>query len=156
MAYDMFLTLDGIDGDGTYEISSFSWGASNSSTLGSATGGGSGKVTFNEITITREVDRASPKIFQACCNGQHIKSAVIAFTEGTGTEGVYLRISMTDVLVSSIAWGSGGDQPTESITLAFEAFDYSVHDPNTGTLLGHFEADTFGQFTYPGGGGSTT
>src|SRR5262245_18972060 len=50
---------------GAFEIKDFSFGVENSMTIGSATGGaGAGKIKFNEFTIKKTSDSASPAFFQ--------------------------------------------------------------------------------------------
>jgi|GEM_PF-5437782 len=48
-----------------FEIKDFSFGVENPTTIGSATGGaGAGKIKFNEFTIKKTSDSASPTFFQ--------------------------------------------------------------------------------------------
>src|SRR5215510_11318742 len=48
-----------------FEIKDFSFGVENPTTIGSATGGaGAGKIKFNEFTIKKTSDSASPSFFQ--------------------------------------------------------------------------------------------
>jgi Type VI secretion system effector, Hcp len=48
-----------------FEIKDFSFGVENPTTIGSATGGaGAGKIKFNEFTIKKTSDSASPAFFQ--------------------------------------------------------------------------------------------
>src|SRR6478736_324536 len=77
-ASDYLLELDGIKGEskdeahaGAIEVSSFSWGVTNSTTLGGG-GGGAGKATFKEFTITKKTDASCPELFIRCATGEHI------------------------------------------------------------------------------------
>jgi type VI secretion system secreted protein Hcp len=45
------------------EVQSYSWGAPNAGSMSKSTGGGTGKVRFNDLSITRKIDRASPIFF---------------------------------------------------------------------------------------------
>ncbi len=134
MAFDTFLSLDGIKGEsqdssykGWIEISSFSLGAMNPATIGSATGGaGGGKATLSEITIIKRTDASSPTLFQGCCSGTHYKTATIALRKAGGKAMVYLQYELTEVFISSVQWsGSGGgdDTPTESVSVAYGAIN---------------------------------
>ena len=108
---DYFLKIEGIPGEsndfahkGEFEIKDFSFGVENKTTIGSATGGaGSGKVKFNEFTIKKTTDSASPTLFAKCASGAHIKEAALtvrrAGDDRAGQE--FLHIKMSDVLVSS-------------------------------------------------------
>ena len=130
MAFDAFIKIDGIDGESTrakfekqIEIHSFSWGASNPSTVGHGGGGGAGRASVSSFNIMKRTDSASPKLFQQCCDGSHIKSATVTLRKAGGKSPVdYLKYEFSDVFVESVQWSgsSGGDDtPTESVSLAF-------------------------------------
>jgi hypothetical protein len=88
-------------------------------------GGGAGKVGFHDISITKEVDKASPKLYQACASGKHLKKVTIELQKSGKT---YLTYDLTDVLVTSVqvaGAGSGGSVPLEHITLNFGKFKQS-------------------------------
>ena len=64
---DFLLEIDGIKGEttdnkheGTIEIESFSWGASNTGSMSAGGGGGAGKVNFQDLHFTTRVNKASP------------------------------------------------------------------------------------------------
>lgn len=131
MAADMFLKLDGIDGEsikskaeGWIEIHSFSNGASNPSLGAHGTGMGSGKVDVSSISVQKIVDKASPKLFQACCMGTHIKKGTLMVRESSGanTTDVYFQYDMDGVFIDSVSWGgsSGGGKPSESLSFSFQ------------------------------------
>jgi type VI secretion system secreted protein Hcp len=134
MAFDTYLSLDGVKGESQddkhqnwIEIFSFSMGAMNPATIGSGTGGaGGGKATLSEISIVKKTDASSPNLFQGCCSGTHYKKATIHVRKAGGTALVYLQYDLTEVFVSSVQWsGSGGgdDTPTESVALAYGAIN---------------------------------
>src|SRR5690242_2039640 len=111
-------------GDGgevdNFEIDSFSFGVVNASRLGGATGGGggTGKVAFHEITVTKHTDAvASPRLLVACDEGNLLPAVQLIFVKAK-SQTPYLTYNLKQVLVSSIQWSSGGDRPTESISLA--------------------------------------
>ncbi|HTR76748.1 MAG TPA: type VI secretion system tube protein Hcp [Gemmatimonadaceae bacterium] len=146
MAIDMFLKLDGIDGESTdskhkneIEISSFSWGASNPTSIGSATGGiGAGKVHLSDLNITTGMNKASPKLFLACSSGQHIATGTLSVRKAGGTQLDYLTYTLTEVLVSSYntSGGGGSDTPMESISLAFAKIEMSYAPQGADGKLG--------------------
>lgn len=131
MAFDAFLKLEGIDGgstakgyEGWIEVISFSWGASNPQSIGSATSGaGAGKVQFQEFHVTKHLDGTSPKLFLACATGGHIKTAQIDLVRASqkATE-VFFTYKLSDVVVSSVAnngTSRGQDVPLEEVSLNF-------------------------------------
>src|SRR5580765_8167047 len=117
MAFDAFLKIEGIDGESTddkhkgeIEISSFSWGVSNPGSFASGGGGGSGKVSFQDLHFTATTSKASPKLFLFCATGEHFKKATLtcrkAGGESQGSRAEFLYVKMEDVLVSSYSLGS--------------------------------------------------
>jgi type VI secretion system secreted protein Hcp len=111
---DYFLKIDGIPGEsqddkhkGEIELDSFSWGASNVATSASGGGGGAGKVKFDDFVIWKPIDVSSPKLIEACTTGKHISSAVLYVRKQGGTQQEYVKVTLTDVLVSNYDLGSG-------------------------------------------------
>jgi type VI secretion system secreted protein Hcp len=140
-AVDYFLKIEGIEGESTdeqhqgeIEILSFSWGASNSGTFSGGGGGGAGKVSFSDLTFTTRVNKATPKLMLACASGQPIPQATLVCRKSGDQPVEYLRITLSDVLVSSFSTGgsAGGDRPTESVSLNFAAvvFVYTPEEPD--------------------------
>jgi type VI secretion system secreted protein Hcp len=118
--------VDGVEGGDpgspTLEISSWSWGVSNSASAGSGGGGGAGKASLGNLTVTKVVDKASPRLAFLCASGQHIPSVILTVQRPGGSNLPYFEIKLTDAIVTSVQnSGVGGDnaQPTERVT-----FDY--------------------------------
>jgi type VI secretion system secreted protein Hcp len=130
MAVDMFLKLDGIKGESkdhkhkdTIHIESFSWGLSQTGSFGAAGGGGAGKVSVHDISITKFLDKSSPDLMLHCANGKHIKEGLITVRKAGEHPVEYLKIKLTDILVSGVQHaGHGSDLLTESLTLNFAKF----------------------------------
>jgi type VI secretion system secreted protein Hcp len=149
MPFDTFLDLTGVPGESTakgmegkIEIYSFSWGASNPTTVSSGKGGLSGgKASVSSFNIMKKTEKSSPKLFQACCSGKHFDKAVVTLRKATGDAGQkpYLTYTFTDVMVESIQWSGstgGDDTPTESVSLAFAkvAISYQQQDSKGGNV----------------------
>ncbi len=132
MAIDCFLKLEGIEGEssdhaheGECEVLAWSWGASNSGTMHEARGGGAGKANFQDISVTKWIDKASPALFQHVSTGKHIPKAWLTVRKAGGGEPVeYLVIELEKVLVTSVSTGgSGGEERlTENVSLNFGQF----------------------------------
>lgn len=145
-AADAFLRLEGIDGESTdarhtgwIEVSSFQLDQlRRSSEIGSATGGaGAGKVTFHDISFTKKVDKASPKLFQACAAGKHYPSVTLAVRKAGGGQQEFLVVKMENVFISSFSLGGGGGgTPQETMVLNFSsaAFENLNPTPRPGVL----------------------
>ncbi len=143
MAVDMFLELDGIEGeskDSTHEkkidILAWSWGASQSGTTHMGTGSGAGKVNVQDISFTHYVDKSTPKLMQACCKGTHIPKGQLIVRKAGDKPLEYILIDMKDIIVSSVSTGgSGGEERlTENVTLNFGKFNliYTPQNPKGG------------------------
>ncbi len=126
MAADIFAKLGDIKGEALddkhkdeIEVLSFSWGVTNAGSL--ATGGaGAGKATFRDLSIVHNIDKASPKLLQACATGVHLKEATITHRKAGRSQQEYLVVKMNDIIVTGVAHGGAGDQaPSETVTLAF-------------------------------------
>jgi type VI secretion system secreted protein Hcp len=131
----MFLKIDGIDGDssavkhkGEIEILSFSWGLSQQGSSSSGGGGGAGKVVSQDFTIVTQVSSSSPQMMEKCCTGQHIPSVSLTLaTKETKQE--YLKIKLTDVLISSYQTGaSGGGDAVDQVSFNFRGLDVQAAD----------------------------
>jgi type VI secretion system secreted protein Hcp len=130
MAVDMFLKLGDIKGEskdkthaGEIDVLAWSWGASNSGTAHAGGGAGAGKVNVQDLSFTKWVDKSSPDIFLATCNGKHITEATLVVRKAGETPLEYIKITMTDVLITAFSTGGSGgeDRLTENVTLNFAA-----------------------------------
>lgn len=128
--FDAFLKIEGLTGESTRagfegqtQLESFSWGASNSTSMGSSgPGGGVGKAKLDAFQCTKATDLTSPPLFQACCSGKHFPRAKVTLRKAGGESPVnYLVYEFEKVFVSSIQWSDGGGEspPTESVQLSF-------------------------------------
>jgi type VI secretion system secreted protein Hcp len=111
-----------------FELKDWSFGVTNKSSIGSATGGaGSGKAEFNEFTITKSVDSASPLFFQNCVAGAHYKTVTLACRKaGVGpavSGGPYLVYQFATVFTTKVEWKHSDEGPTEEITFVYGAFN---------------------------------
>ena len=119
------------------EIYSFSWGASNPTTVSSgATGLSAGKVSVSSFNIMKKTEKSSPKLFGACCKGTHFDKAVVTLRKAAGEAGqkAFLTYTFTDVMVESVQWSGstgGDDTPTESVSFAFAKVAVSYQQQNS-------------------------
>jgi type VI secretion system secreted protein Hcp len=128
----MFLKLGSIKGDSKVkghedeiEVLGWSWGAHQSGTMHRGSGGGSGKVSVQDITINKWVDQATPNLWKLVCNGKHEAEGLLTIRKAGGDDPVeYLKIEMKEVLVSDLQTGSaeGDENVTETATLNMGEF----------------------------------
>lgn len=127
MAVDMFLELQEIPGEsqkkdheGQWDILSFSYGVVQQGAFDiGGKGGGSGKAEFQDISVVKYLDKASPKLFQECAKGTHFKKATIYVRKAGEQPLEYLKVELEDLIISSVqnSGSASGDAPMESVTL---------------------------------------
>jgi type VI secretion system secreted protein Hcp len=136
---DYFLKLDGVKGESSdakhkdeIELVSFSWAMNQSGTHAGGGGGGAGKVTFSDLSFVQRTQRSTTALMQVCASGKHIPSALLTARKAGKGQMEFLKIKLTDVLVSSFHIGADDTElPVESIALnaAKVEVDYSAQDP---------------------------
>jgi len=98
---------------------------------------------MNDFSFTMSVNKSSPKLFLACANGEHIKSAVLVCRKAGKEQQEFLKWTFSDLLVSSYQTGgsSGEVIPVDSISLNFTKieFSYKIQKPD-GSLGDEFKA----------------
>jgi type VI secretion system secreted protein Hcp len=128
MAVDMFLLLDGIKGEsadkthkGEIDVLAWSWGLSNSGSFHHGQGGGSGKANFQDISVTKYVDKASADLLYSSASGKHIPKAKLTVRKAGENPLEYLTFELEHILVSSVSTGGSGgeDRLTENVSLNF-------------------------------------
>lgn len=109
MASDIFAKLGDIKGESLddkhkdeIEVMSYSWGVSNAGSMGYGTGGGEGKASFHDLSITHKVDKASPVLMQYCATGVHLKDATITHRKAGKGQQEYLVIKLNDRFHESV------------------------------------------------------
>jgi type VI secretion system secreted protein Hcp len=128
-----YVKFSGVDGEATEanhnkwsELLAFEQGYEQPS-HGAATGPvrRRGDVIVDDITITKELDKASPKIAEGCLKGKVFPKVEVDLTNHYTDAGnvVYYRLELVNVMVTSYTIGSedvNNIYPTEIITLDFE------------------------------------
>jgi len=157
MAVDYFLKIDGIQGesqDKTHkneiEIESFSWGAAQTGTASHGGGMGAGRVSVQDFNFMMQVNKASPKLFLACAQGEHIKNAVLTCRKAGKEQQEYLKVTFTDLLVSNyLTSGSGGSgaAPMDAISLNFSKMEMEYKEQKAdgslgGAIKAHYDLKT--------------
>jgi type VI secretion system secreted protein Hcp len=133
MAVDMFLKLDGVKGEaqddkhkGEIDVLAWSWGMSQSGTMHTGGGGGGGKVSVQDLSITKYIDKSSPVLMMYCSNGKQFKDGLLTVRKAGGDKPLeYLKIKMTEVIVTAYSTGGSGGQDllTENVSLNFAEVD---------------------------------
>jgi type VI secretion system secreted protein Hcp len=137
MGVDIFMKIDDVKGEssddkhkGEIDVLAWKFGGSQAGTSQVGTGSGSGKVQIQDLEFTKNVDRSSPVLLGALCTGSHFKTALLTVRKAGGKAPLeYLKITMTDLIVSRIDHGTEGSasQHTETVWLNFATvkFEYT-------------------------------
>jgi type VI secretion system secreted protein Hcp len=130
--YDAFLKIDGVPGESTddkhkdwIEILDFNFGLEqpSSATDSSAGGGTTERVNVDDFLVVKHLDKASPKIYEFCCTGKHIKDVTFELCRAGGDKLKYMEVKMENVVISKARPGGkaqGSDTlPSESISFNY-------------------------------------
>ena len=88
-------------------------------TIGSATGGaGSGKVKFNEFTITKKIDEVSPKLFKALAMGTPSPNGVLKLFRAGEGKTPYATYTLKTVILTKVDHSGSADAvPDEQVAM---------------------------------------
>lgn len=148
MAVNAYLIIDGRPGPSTskdkaIDILSFSFGASQTSTIGVGSSGGesrAGRANLSDVSIMKVVDKTSPLLFDDCVTGNYLKKVDIIYDKPMGDkQEEYYKIHMEDALITSIQHSGSNENPMESITFAFSKIKVSYAPEEKGALKGFID-----------------
>lgn len=159
-AADMFLKIEGIQGESKdkvhadeIDVFAWSWGTTNSGSLHAGGTGTLGKPRFADLSLTKYVDRSTPNLVQKLATGEHYPEASLV-VRSTGADPVeYIKITLKDVLVSSLSIGGTGgeDRLKEDITLNFAQIKLTY----TPFTTGNTQAERYFLWNLPKGAGTS-
>jgi type VI secretion system secreted protein Hcp len=103
-------------------LNSLQWGVGRG--VSAPTGKGSNREastpSISEITVTKDWDESTEGLLKEAFNGAGAATAVISYVRTDGGGGVvYLEYTLSDVMISGWSSSSGGDKPSESLSLNF-------------------------------------
>jgi type VI secretion system secreted protein Hcp len=123
------MKIDGINGAVTAEghdkwidCSSMQWGVGRaiSSTAGATRNREASQPSISEMTVTTEMTEASPYVFLEAVVGKGKTVNIhLVQTGAGGTLETYMEYDLENCMVSGYSVSSGGDRPSESISLSF-------------------------------------
>jgi len=124
---------------GWIELNSLQWGVGRSISMatGSVADQSPSVPQFSEIVVTKDNDATSYQLLQQALQGKGVP-VVIDFvrTDGGGNTVVYLELTLTNGMVSGHSHSSGGDAPSESLTLSYTAIQYQFTPTNADGTMG--------------------
>ncbi len=137
MAVDYFLKLATVDGESVaqnhtaeIQVTSWSWGGSQTSTVSATTGSGAGKVSLSDLNLTIEFDKSSPKLLQGLTKGQHFATALLSAVKAGAGNSNYFTLALTEAFIASLQYSASGEVPMVSLSLTYKTFqmDYYTQD----------------------------
>jgi len=132
VAVNAYLKIKGVEGPSTsktghIDILSFSWGVSQHSTYGVGASGKeakAGRADFSNLTIMKVLDKTSPLLCDHCASGDILKEVYMLYDKPVGDKQAdYFRIYLKDALITSVQLSGSNENPTESISFAFQAVE---------------------------------
>lgn len=121
-------TLEGLDtgtGAVSFQVLSFSFGATNAGSGSVGGGAGAGKVSFSDISFTKSLDGATVGIFGAVATGRGLDKATFVVTGQKGVE--IAKIEIEDVLITGQQFSSTAEgTSTESVSVNYAIIALSV------------------------------
>ena len=113
-------------------ISSFQWG------MGVAapppTGGTPGTPNLSDISMSKQTDKYTVPLLKNSFKTTKVLRAVVYFTDVNATSGLafdYLEITLRNVVITGYSFSSGGDNPSESLTLNYTALTITGRIPGS-------------------------
>ena len=128
-------------GPACFELKNWSFGASNTATITSATmGAGAGKATFAPFNVTKMVDIATPSLFKTLCIGGHYKTLTLWVRKSGGDQNTagapYLQWKFAMAFVQDVTWAHDDAGPTETVNFVYGAIKFTYKQQMTTGAIG--------------------
>lgn len=129
------------------EVNSLHWGVGRG--VSSGVGGGSKREatapSVSEITLTKSMDISSPLLLKEALGGKAVEVKLeLTQTDNSGKHVSYQKYVLSDTLISGYSMSSGGDRPSESLSLNFTKIDseyLNIDDKFASKTTGHVVFD---------------
>ena len=104
---------------------SFQFGSGRGISSATASGGNrqGSHASVSEVTITKQLDPATLHLWRNSLDGDLKTTVDISFTVADQDNTEYLHVTLWDTGVSGFSMSSGGDRPSESISLNFSKIE---------------------------------
>ena len=110
------------------ELNSFQWGVGRgiSSPTGASADRESSAPSVSEITVTKANDVASAPLLNEALQGEGVDVQIDFCKTDKGNLEVYQTYTLTNTMISGYSTSSGGDRPSESLSLNFTKIEYKI------------------------------
>jgi len=148
MAVNAYLKIDGRPGASTskqdhIDVLSFSFGASMQHVIGPGSGGAEsrvGRADVHNLTVMKAMDKVSPLLFDDCVTGNILKTVDLIYDKPMGDQQEdYIKYHMENALITSIQQSGSNENPTESISFAFDKVKVCYNPEEGGKLKGFID-----------------
>jgi len=143
MAVDVFLKIDGVPGESAdadhktqIDVLSYSFGITQTGTMSYGGGGGAGKANFGDFSFMMRMNKATPKLMQACAGGTHIANAILYCRKAGDKQQEYMNYKFYDLLISSYQTSASSEEPTESISFNYSKLEMEYKEQDAKGGLG--------------------
>jgi type VI secretion system secreted protein Hcp len=132
------MKVDGVkcstsEGTDAFEVLSWSFGATQSATTGTGSGGGAGKANVGDLSAQKMFDACSPELFGAVVTGKHFTT--VTLDQQDRQQNSVMKIVLSDVLVSSFQLGGTESKEIPSETVSFNFAKICISDPASSKQL---------------------
>lgn len=155
MAVDAFLKIEGIPGESSderhkdwIEVTSFSHGVAQELDRWDAGSSLRGRCHHEPLVVTKSIDKATPKLHEACCTHKLLKQVALELCRAAGEKQKYMEIKLHNAVIGSVRLKSGsqgaGGLPVEELTFHYRKIDwtYTETDHKTGKPKGEISASS--------------
>jgi type VI secretion system secreted protein Hcp len=143
MANDIFIKIDGIDGESVdndhpneIQALSWSWGLTALVASGGGSGSGGGRAVPQEFRFVHHYDKASPLLAKTAAQARHVKSVVVTERKPGAQKQDFLVITLKDVLITAVGDSDDGTGSTEQIAMNYGEIDFAYKPQDSNGNLG--------------------
>ncbi|MBK8456311.1 MAG: type VI secretion system tube protein Hcp [Phyllobacteriaceae bacterium] len=119
------------------EIISWQFGLHQEASVSHGSGSGAGRVSAQDVVLTKMICKADAALMQHCCSAKHIPEATIFCEKAGGDSRVeYVKIVLKQVIVTThnVSGAEGGDQVSVQLSLNFAEYEITyTQQSNDGT-----------------------
>lgn len=125
---------------GWVEVNSFQWGVGRGigSPVGRSANREASAPSVSEIVVTKAMDKSTFAFLQEALKGTGIEATIHFTTVDQGKLRTYAEYKLTNTMISGYSVSSGGDRPSESLSLNFTKIEFmfvelGIDNANTDT-----------------------